>query len=137
MSTTHAPTVYQRLEEGAPLRVLTDLAASTTLTNAHIYHARFVVPPFVNKMTAVVKCAVSGGTPTAQLIPQTADINPPDLTVSNRTTGLTTATNLSDGTAAAHSLTLLGEKVVDLVIDSTGASAAGSVTYIDVEVVRA
>lgn len=116
------------------MRLKGTLAVGATLTNGDTYRNRIYLPPGqVSTLSARVKLTVSGGTPTVQLVPQTANIRPDglDTTVSSVTTGLTAATNLTNGAEAVHTLTVLGDEVVDVVVDVTGASAAGTVTYVD------
>lgn len=130
---TIGPTVVQDASCGGSLRVLTDLAAGATIANGNVYRARFSVPN-AHRLNVRVKMSVSGGTPTVQWVPQTANIGAPDLTVSDAAAGVASATNLVDATEALAQYTMNGERVVDLVIDAQGASAAGTLTSVDVSI---
>lgn len=134
MSTINGPTYICDLTNGGHERLTGKLAAGLAITNDNIYRERLRLPPYAVSVDVRFKMTVSGGTPTVQVVPQTANIMGDDKTVSSVTTGLTTATNLSSGTEALHSYTLKGERFADVVLDATGASAAGTLTYCDVSV---
>lgn len=128
------PTISYDFSQGGTNRLGGSLAASATISNGNSYRERLVIPSHATSIDVRLKMTVSGGTPTVQLVPQTANLTVPSLTVSSVTSGLTTATDLVTGTEAVHSYTPGGEQLVDVVLDATGASAAGTLTYCDVSV---
>ena len=128
------PTIHYNFAAGGNNRLGGSLAAGATIANGNTYRERLVLPPNAIGVDVRAKMAVSGGTPTIQLVPQTPNQTVPSLTVSDTTSGLTAATNLVSNTEAMHSYTPNGEQLIDVVLDSTGASAAGTMTYCDVVV---
>src|SRR3990167_6209290 len=112
------PTLIYELDAGGSVRLGGSLAAGATLTNGNTYRERLRVPTRATGVDVRTKINVSGGTPTVQLVPQTADIHGPNLTVSSVTSGLTTATNIPDDTEAIHSYTPSAEPFIDVVVRS-------------------
>lgn len=128
------PTLIHDLTPGGSVRLRGGLAAAATIANGNTYRERLALPPNAGTINLRFKMDVSAGTPTIQLVPQTANIERDSLTVSSVTTGLTSATSVVDDTELVHSYTSKGERVVDVLLDATPASAAGTVTYCDVSV---
>ena len=126
------PTVINDQTVGGSNRLGGKLAVGAVLAQGNTYRERIRVGGNILSIDVRAKMAVSGGTPTVQLVPSTATIYGNDLTVSDVTTGLTTATNLVNATEANHAYTPKGENFIDVVVDTTGGSAAGTITYIDV-----
>lgn len=118
------------------MRMRGNLAAGAVLAQGNTYRERIRMPSSGASIDVRAKMTVTGGTPTIQLVPQTADKMANDLTVSDATSGLTAATNLVTATEATQGYTPKGEMFIDVVIDCTGGSAAGTVVYVDVGVRR-
>lgn len=126
------PTIIHEMTGAAPIRLGGGLAVGAALAQGNTYRERIQIPTGCVSVSLRFKMTVTGGTPTAQIVPQTANIRPPDLAVSSVTTGLTAATNVVTATELLHTYTCLGDEIVDVVIDTTGASAAGTIVYADV-----
>ncbi len=126
------PTVIHDQTAGGGQRLRGGLAATSVLAQGNTYRERIRLSANCLDIHVRAKMAVSGGTPTIQIVPSTANINGNDLTVSDATAGITAATNLVNNTEATQAYTPFGETFVDVVIDTTGGSAAGTLTYVDV-----
>src|SRR5258708_34200831 len=126
------PTVIHAQTVGGSNRLKGVLAAGKVLATGQTYRERIRCAGNILSIDIRCKMTVTGWTPTVQLVPQTANIFGNDLTVSDTTSGLTGATALSSGVEANHSYTPKAENFIDVVIDTTPATAAGTITYVDV-----
>lgn len=135
MTVNPATMIFDQTMQGM-LRVRGSLAAGTALAQGSSYRERMRMPASAASIDVRVKMAVTGGTPTVQLVPQTADKMANDLTVSDATSGLTAATNITNNTEVTQQYIPKGEMFIDVVIDCNGGSAAGTLTYVDVGVKR-
>jgi hypothetical protein len=127
------PTVIHDVTVGGSIRMVGKLAVGAVLVNGNTYRERCRAAANIVAFEIRAKMTVTGGTPTVQAVAETANIYGNDLTVSDATSGLTAATALVTATEANHAYTPpKGETFIDIVIDCTPASAAGTITYIDV-----
>jgi hypothetical protein len=127
------PSLIHDVTAGGALRAKGNLAAGSVLVQGNTYRERFRAAANLVAFEVRAKMAVSGGTPTVQAVAEQASIQGNDLTVADATSGLTAATSLVNNTEANHAYTPpKGETFIDVVIDVTGGSAAGTITYVDV-----
>src|SRR3970282_1124685 len=120
--TAFGPTAggFYDLQSGGVIRLGGQLVATKAIVNGNTYRERLMLGGRAASVDVRVKMAVSGGTPTMQGVPRTAALD------ADCTSGLSTATNLSNNSEANHSYTTKGEGTVDVVLDATGAAARGS-----------
>src|SRR5712664_1618225 len=127
------PTVIHDCTAGGALRARGKLAVGQVLVQGNTYRERFRAAANLVAFEVRAKMAVTGGTPTIQAVAETANIFGNDTTISDATSGVTGATNLVNNTEANHAYTPpKDETFIDVVIDVTGGSAAGTITYVDV-----
>lgn len=134
MSATAATIIHDLTMQGS-IRMRGNFLVGASLAQGNTYRERVRMPASAASIDVRVKAAVSGGTPTVQIVPQTANIMTNDLTISDTSSGLTAATNITNNTEVTQGYTPKGEMMIDIVIDCTGGSAAiSSITYVDVGV---
>jgi len=109
------------------------LAVGEVLGNSTTTRERFMVDG-CESINVRFKGAVTS-TPSFAIIPQDPSVENDDGSVSDVTTGITAAANISDATETIKSYTLLGERYVDVVITNAGGDAF-NVTFVDVYVKR-
>jgi hypothetical protein len=127
------PTIIHDVTVGGSIRAAGKLAAGSVLANGNTYRERFRAAANIVAFEVRAKCNPVTGTPTIQIVAETANIVGNDLTVSDATSGLTAASTLAANTELNNAYTPpKGETFIDIVVDCTAGSNACTIVYIDV-----